>query len=191
MLTSSIERCIYLKCSFKRNYELVLKCLFLLLLKAAWALDPAAQRPRWQEGWAPPGWVQAGEPFSQVHPTSSRLPRWPRSPYYLFILSVSSTPFSRSNRICFTFATLPTVAALWIFPRSLSWMWYPYGEVSRLLLLRQSPTRLLPGPLDKPKGDTPFLPPKPKIFFIADSLRASEKPHFPLKLSTASRAHYR
>ena len=26
----------------------------------------------------------------------------------------------------------------------------------------------------------PFLPPKPKIFFIVESLRASEKPHLPL-----------
>ena len=59
---------------FERNYEWALKCLFLLLLKAAWALDPAAQRPRWQEGWAPPGWVRAAERFSQVHPTSSRCP---------------------------------------------------------------------------------------------------------------------
>ena len=42
-------------------------------------------------------------------------PARPFLPTYLFFLSLSFRPFLPSNRTCFTLATLPTLAALWIF----------------------------------------------------------------------------
>ena len=52
-------------------------------------------------------------------------PARPFLPTYLFFLSLSFRPFFLSNRTCCTLATLPSLAALWIFLRSLSRMWYP------------------------------------------------------------------
>ena len=52
-------------------------------------------------------------------------PARPFLPTYLFFLSLSFRPFFPSNRTCCTLATLPSLAALWIFLRSLSRMWYP------------------------------------------------------------------
>ena len=85
----------------------------------------------------------------------------PFLPAYLFILSLSFRPLFPSNRTCCTLATLPTLAALWIFPRSLSWMWYP-GRKLILWLLS------LHGLMEEPKGKMPFFLLKPKIFFIAE-----------------------
>ena len=86
----------------------------------------------------------------------------PCHPAYLFILSLSFRSFFPINRTCCTVATLPTVAAWWIFLRSLSRMWYLGWKLILSLLS-------LPGLMEEPKGDdTPFLLPKPKSFFIAE-----------------------
>ena len=80
---------------------------------------------------------------------------------YLFILSMSFRPFFPNNRTCCTLATLPTMAALWIFLRSLSQMRYPGWKLIPWPLS-------LTGLMEEPKGYTPFLLPKPKIFFTAE-----------------------
>ena len=77
-------------------------------------------------------------------------PARPFLPTYLFFLSLSFRPFFPSHRICFTLATLPTLAALWIFLRSLSRMWYPGWK----LVLRWP--LFLPRPMEESKGDLPF-----------------------------------
>ena len=85
----------------------------------------------------------------------------PFHPAYLFILSLSFRPSFPNNRTCCTLATLPTMAALWIFLRSLSRMWHPGWKLIPWPLS-------LTGLMEEPKGYTPFLLPKPKIFFTAE-----------------------
>ena len=55
---------------------------------------------------------------------TGRTPARPFLPTYLFLLSLSFRPFSPSHRTWCTLATLPTLAALWIFLSPLSRMWY-------------------------------------------------------------------
>lgn len=85
--------------------------------------------------------------------------------YYLSFLSLSFTPLFPRIRICCTLATSPTLAALWILPISLSWMWY-LGMWAPLALSRPKPTQLFRGRAEGPNGDGPLLL-KPKIFFMA------------------------
>ena len=102
------------------------------------------------------------DPCQALHPT------------YLFIFSLSFRPFLLGNRTCCTLATLPTLAALWIFPRSLSWMQGP----RKLILWPLS----LTGLTEEPKGEMPFFLLKPKLFFIAEPT-SSNTPHLPLSSS--------
>ena len=87
----------------------------------------------------------------------------PFHPAYLFILSLSFRPSFPNNRTCCTLATLPTMAAFWIFLRSLSQVRYLGWKLIPWLLS-------LTGLMEEPKGDTSFLLPKPKIFFIAEPM---------------------
>ena len=75
----------------------------------------------------------------------------PRLPIHL----LSFRPFLLGNRTCCTLATLPALAALWIFPRSLSQMQYPGWK---LILWQLS----LTGLTEEPKGEMPFLTPEAK-----------------------------
>ena len=102
-------------------------------------------------------WIPGRYPGALEGKFTGEISARPFHPAYLFILSLSFRPFFPNNRTCCTLATLPTMAALWIFLRSLSLMRYPSWK-------------LIPGPLsltrlmEEPKGNTPFLLPKPKIF---------------------------
>ena len=73
----------------------------------------------------------------------------------------SFRPFFPNNSTCCTLATLPTMAASWIFLRTLSRMRYPGWKLIPWPLS-------LTGLMEEPKGDTPFLLLKPKLFFIAE-----------------------
>lgn len=140
------------KVLYKGNHERVRNQLRLLLpIKSAGRGTPR-RCPRASEGK-----LTAGAPPRPAPPPPAR-------PGYLFILSLSFKPFFPSNRICCTLATLPTLAALWTFPRSLCRMWYSGRELTRLPLS-------LRGLVEEPKSDSPFLLPKPKIFFIAEPTR--------------------
>ena len=88
--------------------------------------------------WALEGKLKGGSPARPFLPT------------YLFFLSLSFRPFFLSNRTSCTLATLPTLAALWIFVRSLSRVWYPGWK----LVLRWPLS--LPRLMEESKGDSPF-----------------------------------
>ena len=93
--------------------------------------------------------------------THRRDPYQALPPAYLFILSLSFRPLFPSNRTCSTLATLPILAALWIFPRSSFRMQCPGWK---LILWPLS----LTGLMEEPKGEMPFLLLKPKIFFVTE-----------------------
>ena len=101
----------------------------------------------------------------------------PRLPVHL--VPVVQAIFSK----CCTLATLPTMAALWIFLRSLSWVRYPGWK---LIPWPLSLTELM----EEPKGDTPILLLKQKIFFIAEPMDSKHTSalHSPLNPAQALQA---
>ena len=84
----------------------------------------------------------------------------PRLPVH--VVPVIQAIFSQTTQSA-ALATLPTMAALWIFLRSLSRMRYPGWKLTPCPLF-------LTGLMEEPKGNTSFLLPKPKIFFIVEPM---------------------
>ena len=100
-------------------------------------------------------WIPGRYPGALEGKLTGGTPARPFHPAYLFIFSLSFRPFLPGNRTCCTLATLPALAALWIFPRSLSRMQYLGWK---LILWQLS----LTGLMEEPKGEMPFLTPEAK-----------------------------